>query len=85
MKTITQWLQSLPEPYRSQALNQPENIQFEGFPHSRLVKDLHEALNVAFLWADTEQGSEYWGYIAGRAEDGEFDKLGIDCTIPEGT
>jgi hypothetical protein len=83
MKTITQWLQTLPEPYRSQALNQPEALRFREYPHSQECDSLNEAINNAFLWKGTEQGQDYWLDIAERAETDEFDRLGIDCTIPE--
>lgn len=83
MKTITQWLHTLPEPYRSQALNQPEELRFAYYPHSNIVGDLYSAIDNAFLWRCTEQGEEYWAKVYDRAMAGDFDNLGIDCTIPE--
>ena len=83
MKTITEWLRTLPEPYRSQALNQPEEIRFEYLPHSETVAALHTAIDFAFSWRKTDQGKKYWSAVSERAQAGEFDRPDIDCTIPE--
>lgn len=55
MKTIKEWLEELPEPYRSQAL---KNVH----KHLLTAKDesLSEALNGAFTWKNTPQGHDYW-------------------------
>lgn len=51
MKTIKQWLEELPEPYRTQALENYENNK---------VQSLSFALINAFEWYDTPEGIEYW-------------------------
>lgn len=57
MKTTKQWLESLPEPYRSEALNNAD-------PRV-LVKEstdslLSEALISSFTWSTSSQGFNYW-------------------------
>ena len=59
MKTIRQWLEELPDPYRTQAL---ENIRVKE------VLDLPElsfsvALRSAFTWDATPQGYDYWSAV----------------------
>jgi len=53
MKTIKQWLETLPEPYRSQAL---ENWDGE----SRKVKSSSAAIGSAFKWWKSPEGIKYW-------------------------
>lgn len=55
MKTIRDWLEELPEPYKTQAIdNAPEN-------NLKCQDDsLHEALAGAFFWSYTKEGYDYW-------------------------
>jgi len=58
MKTIHEWIQLLPEPYKTQA-----NIALMNVPYAEsntLVKNLNSALLQGFIWAASEQGLEYW-------------------------
>ena len=58
-KTIREHLNDLPEPYRTEALeNLTESIdgRFD-IPNS---EDKADALQGAFVWASTPQGFEYW-------------------------
>ena len=60
-KTIEQWFNELPEPYRSQALENTLNQCGEKklkFP----AHSIKFALLTGFLWTDTpkEQGHRYW-------------------------
>lgn len=55
MKTIEQWLNELPEPYRSQAL--------ENTPKYMLTNQYVSMVSVlmhAFPWKFSPQGLEYW-------------------------
>ena len=62
MKTIKEWLEELPEPYRSQALENAEKEKsLEG-----LEPSLGQALLAGFRWSNTNQGHAYWGEL--RAE-----------------
>lgn len=55
MKTVKEWLETLDEPYRSQAL---ENLDEE---YGDMIEpNLAEALWGAFVWDDTPQGNDYW-------------------------
>lgn len=64
MKTVEQWLKELPEPYRTQAL--------ENLVHSQrniVVDDIVKAVLNAFAWGDTDfidQGFDYWRILCNR-------------------
>ena len=65
MKTIREWLESLPEPYRSQALENMDNYRRPYAPEAHSSHgNLEEALMAAFLWYDTPQGREYWENVS---------------------
>lgn len=55
MKTIREWLEELPEPYRSEAL---ENMT-EGGGY-KMKESLKAAIGDAFIWQSTPQGYHYW-------------------------
>lgn len=78
-RTTKEWLDTLPEPYRSQALM---NTPYEGWGEDR--RDLEDALWGAFIWEDSPEGHNYWKSLAVRAEDGEFDIPEADpvCPLP---
>ena len=72
-KTIKEWLETLPEPYRAEALeNAGESTLFETQP------SLTAALYASSYWSDTPQGHDYWFDVAERAEAGEFNKNSLD-------
>lgn len=55
MKTIREWLEELPEPYRTQALeNTPELYE------DLYAPSLKYAIEHAFYWVESEQGMNYW-------------------------
>jgi len=60
-KTIEQWFNELPEPYRSQALENTLN-QFGEKMLKYTVPNIKFALSGAFIWDRTpkEQGKDYW-------------------------
>lgn len=85
-KTVLQWLQDLPEPYKTQAI---ENAT-EFFTLEKVSNSLPKAIEAAFLWSDTRhkeskdnhfQGHNYWESVFTRAENGEFDKTEIPFTF----
>lgn len=53
-KTIKEWLNELPEPYRSQAM------KYEGSHWDKELPSLKDALGSSFTWADKKEGLEYW-------------------------
>jgi len=59
MKTVKEWLEELPEPYRSQALKNTRDSD------GKLeVKSLVTALECAFLWMLSPQGYHYWSELS---------------------
>lgn len=71
MKPILEWYQDLPEPIRSQAI---ENYDPD---FAKLVNEMassqSEAIWYGFSWLKTKQCGYYWAKICDRAESGEFD------------
>lgn len=65
MKTIREWLEQLPEPYRTQALENAFSIRslfdIDREPSRQTIKC---ALREAFIWHKTSQGHTYWADIA---------------------
>ena len=62
-KTVLEWLEMLPEPYRSQAIENTKKDE----PHScHEPRDtLSDAIGAAFCWEDTVEGDLYWHKIQG--------------------
>ena len=72
-KTIKEWLETLPEPIRTEALeNAGELFSYPKF-HS-----LVDAIYGAFEWDLTKQGWKYWENVRIRAEAGEFNNSSLD-------
>ena len=67
MKTPQQWAEHLPEPIRTEFL---ENID-EGY--SDKLDSLEKAIYKSFSWYKTPQGAQYWGDIYVRVYSGELD------------
>lgn len=60
-KTVREWLEELPEPYRSQAM---DNLVKYPLPKSRtLFSNIGDALLYGFDWDLTPQGFSYWHRI----------------------
>jgi len=57
-KTILEWLNELPEPYKTQAIDNLTNKTTSLFP------SMEASLLAAFIWHETEQGTTYWGDLA---------------------
>lgn len=58
MKTIREHLNDLPEPYRTEAL---ENAKGRDFSKAdTLCLDAEDAVMLAFNWSKSSQGEEYW-------------------------
>lgn len=66
MKTIKEWLNDLPEPYKSKALFNFYTYQDKlGIEITSKVSGLPAAINSAFSWADSPEGAKYWGEVSG--------------------
>ena len=55
MKTIEQWFQELPEPYKTQALDN----SLKGNLMAR-VESLQMAMSCGFSFSGSKEGKEYW-------------------------
>lgn len=62
MKTIKEWLEELPEPYRSEAIENMES-EVDRYTGDRIENCLRGALFGAFIWVDSPQGTVYWAEI----------------------
>lgn len=66
MKTIREWLEELPEPYRTQAIDNYENPECNMYKSEDctisepIPKNLVDAISEAFIWCDTPEGFNYW-------------------------
>jgi hypothetical protein len=58
MKTVREWLEELPEPYKGEAL-----MQTDGDLSTKYV-NLYDALSSAFYWEGSPQGDRYWRNIS---------------------
>jgi hypothetical protein len=58
MKTIKEWLMELPEPIKSRAL------KYGDFSFGNLEPSLRDAILGFKEWDYTEEGSDYWSYVA---------------------
>ncbi len=62
-KTIREWLNELPEPYRTQALaNENNDIKIEG-TFNDLVDKQSEAVLWGFEWGVSPEGDNYWNAV----------------------
>lgn len=74
MKPILEWYEQLPEPIRSQAIENydPEWAEF----YNGTAPSQADAISSGFIWEETKekgQGWHYWFNLQQRAEAGEFD------------
>jgi len=75
-KTNKEWLSELPEPYRTEALENLEEHPWIGTEEegSWSAGAISCAISCAFWWSCTQQGFSYWSDIHARAIAGEFDR-----------
>lgn len=57
MKTIREHLNELPEPYRTEAL---ENMNQQPYVDIKQKISAADALQSAFYWSDSPQDHDYW-------------------------
>lgn len=55
MKTVKEWLDELPEPYRTQALEQTDNGDL-----NKTEPTMNHTLGGMFVWSESHEGAEYW-------------------------
>ena len=74
-KTIEQWFQELPEPYRTQTLENCEKQSTIDWNAADATCDkLSDAVALGFLWQDTPEGEEYWQEVYDTIAANEFDE-----------
>lgn len=76
MKTIKEWLETLPEPYRSKALSQADTRSLK-----EKCRTLALAISGSISWRGSVEGIEYWIDVYRRAMRGDFDKKQEQPTI----
>lgn len=59
MKPKLEWYKELPEPYRSQAIENHGPNFFGG----KYAISIYEAIHSGFEWKHTPQGHEYWRVV----------------------
>jgi hypothetical protein len=67
MKKICSWYKTLPEPQRSEALN---NLSY--LLSQRKSPNLVDALRDGFHWKTSKEGHEYWDIFTKEIESDEF-------------
>lgn len=70
MKTIKEWVMTLPEDIREKAL------KYEKYDWNDKSLSLAYAILEAFIWRETEEGTNYWRNIWQRADSGDFAQKG---------
>lgn len=53
-KTVKEWLEELPEPYRNKALHNMKH------PNKCIVTNIKDAIMGAFVWSESKEGHDYW-------------------------
>lgn len=61
--TIKGWLQTLPEPARSQAIANAEKVYVNGNLDEVEASSIGTALLSAFKWKTSPEGTEYWSKV----------------------
>lgn len=59
-KKISEWLEELPEPQKTEAIQNWEVSEIYLDKDFRREDSLYHALCHAFIWGTTPQGHEYW-------------------------
>jgi hypothetical protein len=84
-KTIREWLEELPDPYRQKAIDncRPGTLNSQSAAEAfedDLVdlgweRNLASVLKYAFVWADSREGKQYWRDVVARIESGELQSI----------
>lgn len=68
MKTVVQWIESLPEPYMANAMRNLHNPACSLHCPDMMVASIRSALMNAFSWRLSQEGFYYWFYGIPRFE-----------------
>jgi hypothetical protein len=63
MNTIIEHLNELPEPYRTEALNETEKQGRDLSEYQDFCKDKEFAVMLAFDWSKSMKGEDYWSEL----------------------
>lgn len=75
MKDAIEFLKKLPEPYRSQAIENYEKETSLGYIKERKTcSNISNSIICGFSWKKSNQGAEYWCDIHDISLNGEFDQ-----------
>lgn len=86
MKTYVEWFNELPEPYRTQAL---ENVRSGVCAHSsrysesEMFVSMAQAITSTMHWSATPQGHEYWNELYDRYTEQHREAIRIEEAIAE--
>lgn len=73
-KTIREWLETLPEPYRRYAIAELNRQDCANCDSGAIeMPSLPKAIQFAFEWHKAKRGGDFWYLIYERALAGEFD------------
>lgn len=69
-KTVREWLETLPEPYRTQAIENTRTLNGEAGEDifNALDTEASSALHGAFVWSDSHQGFKYWNNLDNKLD-----------------
>ena len=67
MKTINYYLNQLPEPYRSQSIENADELSLNSF-----ATNLINALDSSFIWEDSNEGHKYWNNLSKGLQADQF-------------
>lgn len=73
MKSVKQWFEALPEPYKTQALNNTQQHRV-----TRETTALSGAVMIAFEWGKTTEGFDYWDSLYRKIQKGEIREIQIN-------
>lgn len=74
-KTIREWYEELPEPYKTEALaNCEKQSTLDWNTADATCNKLSEAVAFGFLWQNTPENEDYWQVVYDTLEADEFDE-----------
>ena len=72
-KTIEQWFQELPEPYKTLAITNAAKQSTLNFNKEDVnCNKLSDAIAIGFLWQETLEGESYWEEVYDTLKADEF-------------
>jgi hypothetical protein len=66
--TYAQWINLLPEPYKSQAWFNIKDQNWSSWSPNGITSEPKDAINYAFVWENTIEGQKYWRQLYDNLE-----------------